>query len=41
LIDLKTEAVAPFSPDARTFHNIYNTETRFIKASIISDSFYG
>jgi hypothetical protein len=23
LIDLKTRAVAPFSPDARTFHNIY------------------
>jgi hypothetical protein len=23
LIDLKTRAVAPFFPDARTFHNIY------------------
>ena len=23
MIDLKTRAVAPFSPDARTFHNIY------------------
>jgi hypothetical protein len=37
LIDFKTRAVAPFSPDARTFHNIY----KFIKASIISDSLYG
>jgi hypothetical protein len=26
LIDLKTRAVAPFSPDARTFHNIYNLQ---------------
>jgi hypothetical protein len=37
-VDRKTRAVAPFSPDARTFHNIY---IRFIKASITSDSFYG
>jgi hypothetical protein len=26
LIDLKTRAVAPFSPDARTFHNIYKLQ---------------
>jgi hypothetical protein len=42
LIDLKTRAVAPFFPDARTFHNIYKLQKHvFIKASIISDSFYG
>jgi hypothetical protein len=42
LINLKTQAVAPFSPDARTFPNIYKLQKiRFIKASIISDSFYG
>jgi hypothetical protein len=26
LIDLKTRAVAPFFPDARTFHNIYKLQ---------------
>ena len=26
MIDLKTRAVAPFSPDARTFHNIYKLQ---------------
>jgi hypothetical protein len=26
LIDLKTRAVAPFPPDARTFHNIYKLQ---------------
>jgi hypothetical protein len=26
LIDLKTRAVAPFSRDARTFHNIYKLQ---------------
>jgi hypothetical protein len=26
LIDLKTRAVASFSPDARTFHNIYKLQ---------------
>ena len=26
LIDLKTRAVAPFSPDARTFHSIYQLQ---------------
>jgi hypothetical protein len=43
LIDLKTRAVAPFSPDARTFHYIYKLQKHVllkIKASIISDSFY-
>ena len=26
MIDLKTRAVAPFFPDARTFHNIYKSQ---------------
>jgi hypothetical protein len=26
LIDLKTRTVAPFFPDARTFHNIYKLQ---------------
>ena len=26
MIDLKTRAVAPFPPDARTFHNIYKLQ---------------
>ena len=26
MIDLKTRAVAPFAPDARTFHNIYKLQ---------------
>jgi hypothetical protein len=32
-----------FSPDARTFHDIYKLQehVRFIKASIKSDRFYG
>jgi hypothetical protein len=33
LIDLKTRAVAPFFPDARTLHNIYKLQKHvFIKA---------
>jgi hypothetical protein len=38
LIDLKTQAVAPFFPDAHTFHNIYKLQKHIL---LISDSFYG
>ena len=30
MIDLKTRAVAPFSPDARTFHNIYKLQKHVV-----------
>jgi hypothetical protein len=42
IVHTKTRAVVPFFLDARTFHNIYKLQKHvFIKASIISDSFYG
>ena len=30
MIDLKTQVVAPFSPDERTFHNIYKLQKHIL-----------
>jgi hypothetical protein len=35
LIDLKTRAVAPFVPDARTFHNIYKLQKQEMDAILL------
>jgi hypothetical protein len=35
MIDLKTRAVAPFFPDARTFHNIYKLQILFMLVVVI------
>ena len=35
MIDLKTRAVAPFFPDARTFHNIYKLQILADNAPLI------